>query len=147
MLSDGSTFGGPYNATTVSGNTWDVGPGVAPQADLYAIRVFGCTGSVDDAVLIQAMEWAVDNNMDAINMSLGAPFGNASTPSAQAATNAAKDGVIVVSASGNNGPARYITSSPGSASGTLAVAANDPTQSFPGAIIHLSTKTLVIWRS
>ena len=133
VLANGHTFNGPYNASTVSGNSWNVGPGVAPQASIYAIRVFGCSGSVNDAVLMQAMEWAVDNHMDAINMSLGAPFGSAQSPDAEAATNAAKDGVIVVSASGNNGAAPYITSSPGSGAGTLAVAASDPTQSFPGA--------------
>ena len=139
VLANGHTFTGPYNASTVSGNSWNVGPGVAPQASIYAVRVFGCAGSVTDAVLIQAMEWAVDNHMDAINMSLGAPFGQADSPDAAAATNAAKDGVIVVSASGNNGPAPYITSSPGAAVGTLAVAASDPTQSFPGATLAPST--------
>lgn len=144
VLSNGHTFTGPYNATTVSGNSWNVGPGVAPQAGLYAIRVFGCNGSVDDAVLIQAMEWAVDNHMDVINMSLGAPFGNATTPSAQAASNAAKDGVIVVSASGNNGASPYMTSSPGSGSGTISVAANDPTPSFPGANLTLTVGGAVI---
>src|SRR5260370_147482 len=45
VLSDGSTFHGPYNATTISSHTWNVGPGVAPGADIYAYRVFGCTGS------------------------------------------------------------------------------------------------------
>ena len=139
VLANGHTFNGPYNASTVSGNSWNVGPGVAPQASIYSIRVFGCSGSVNDAVLMQAMEWAVDNHMDAINMSLGAPFGSAQSPDAEAATNAAKDGVIVVSASGNNGAAPYITSSPGSGAGTLAVAASDPTQSFPGAIVAPST--------
>jgi hypothetical protein len=47
--------------------------------------------------------------------------------------------VIVVSASGNNGNAPYITSSPGAGNGGLAVAANDPTASFPAATLSLST--------
>ena len=63
---------GPYDASTPS-KTWTIGPGVAPQADLYAIRVFGCAGSTDEVV--PAIDWAVDNGMDVINMSLGAPFG------------------------------------------------------------------------
>ena len=65
---------GAYNATTIVGNAWNVGPGVAPNADLYAIRVFGCDGSTD--VVVDAIEWAVDNDMDVINMSLGSPFGS-----------------------------------------------------------------------
>src|SRR5207245_10624351 len=36
VLSDGSTFAGPYNGTTVSSHSWNVGPGVAPRADGYA---------------------------------------------------------------------------------------------------------------
>jgi minor extracellular serine protease Vpr len=139
VLDTGQTYTGPYNLNTISSNSWNVGPGVAPKADIYAIRVFGCNGSVDDAVLIQAMDWAVQNGMDAINMSLGAPFGNSKDPDSVAASNTAKDGVIVVSASGNNGNAPYITSSPGAGTNGISVAANDPTQSFPGATLSLST--------
>ena len=69
----GATYTGPYNATTITGNSWTIGPGVAPKADIYAIRVFGCEGSTD--VTVDAIEWAVDNDMDVINMSLGSPFG------------------------------------------------------------------------
>ncbi len=53
----GATYTGPYNATTISSNSWNVGPGVAPKADLYAIRVFGCDGSTD--MTVDAIEWAV----------------------------------------------------------------------------------------
>jgi subtilisin family serine protease len=131
VLSNGQTYTGPYNATTISDNSWNVGPGVAPNASLYALRVFGCSGSVDDAVLISAMDWAVTHHMDVINMSLGADFGSASDPDSVAASNTAKDGVIVVSASGNAGNNPYITSSPGAGTNGIAVAANDSTASFP----------------
>ena len=94
VLADGTTYHGAYNANTISSNSWTIGPGVAPKADLYAIRVFGCTGSTN--VVIDAIDWAVNNGMDVINMSLGSPFGTADDPSAVASTNAAKAGVIVV---------------------------------------------------
>ncbi len=45
-VANGATYPGPYNASTPS-KTFDIGPGVAPQADLYALRVFGCDGSTD----------------------------------------------------------------------------------------------------
>jgi subtilisin family serine protease len=142
VLSSGATYAGPYNATTISGNSWTVGPGVAPKADLYAIRVFGCDGSTD--VVVEAIEWAVDNDMDVINLSLGSPFGSKDSPDAVAATNAAKAGVVVVIAAGNEGPNQYIVGSPGSAVGAITVAASDPTDSFPGALFTLNTGGAVL---
>lgn len=134
VLATGQTYRGRYDNSTVSANSWLVGPGVAPKADLYAVRVFGCEGSTD--MTVDAIEWAVANDMDVINMSLGSPFGTADAPESVAADNAAKDGVIVVASAGNSGSAPYIVGSPSTATSTISVAANDPTPSFPGA--HLS---------
>jgi subtilisin family serine protease len=75
--------------------------------------------------------------MDVINMSLGSPFGRSDDPAAQAATNAARAGVIVVASAGNEGANPYMTGSPASADGAIAVAANDPLQEFPGASLAL----------
>ena len=136
----GATYNGPYNATTITGNSWRIGPGVAPKADIYGVRVFGCEGSTD--VTVDAIEWAVENDMDVINMSLGSPFGTKDDPSAVASTNAAKAGVIVVTSAGNNGPAQYITGSPGTAEGAIATAAIDPSESFPAAMITFGGTTI-----
>ena len=130
----GATYTGPYNATTVSGNSWTIGPGVAPKADLYAVRVFGCLGSTD--VTVDAIEWAVENDMDVINMSLGSSFGTNDDPSAVATTNAAKAGVVVVTSAGNSGPSQYITGSPGTADGAISTAAVDSTENVPGVTIQ-----------
>jgi subtilisin family serine protease len=136
VLGNGHTYTGPYNATTVSSNNWLVGPGVAPKADIYSVKIFGCNGPTNET--IDAIEWAVDNNMDVINMSLGSPFGSPDSPDAVAAENAAHDGVIVVSSSGNEGPSPYMTGDPASGNDVISVAANDPTQTFPAAIMNLS---------
>ncbi len=133
VLANGTEYTGPYNAATISGNSWRIGPGVAPKADLYGIRVFGCVGSTD--VTVDAIEWAVENDMDVINMSLGSPFGSNDDPSAVASTNAAKAGVIVVTSAGNSGPNQYITGSPGTGDGSIATAANDASPGFPGATL------------
>ena len=101
VLDDGSTYAGPYDSTTHD-NDFEIGPGVAPQAELYGLRVFGCDGSTD--VTVEAIDWAVDHDMDVINMSLGSSFGRGDDPSAVASTNAAASGVIVVASAGNSGP-------------------------------------------
>ena len=139
VLADGSTFTGPYDTTTPSVD-FRVGPGVAPEADLYALRVFGCDGSTD--VTVQAIDWAVDNGMDVINMSLGSSFGRADDPSAVAAANAVGAGVVVVASAGNSGPSPYLTGSPGSGDGVIAVSAVDSSESFPGAQITVDGQTV-----
>ena len=136
VLANGKTYAGAYNATTISGNAWTVGPGVAPKADIYSVRVFGCAGSTD--VTVDAIEWAVDNDMDVINMSLGSSFGTNDDPSAVATTNAAKAGVVVVTSAGNSGASPYIVGSPGTADGAIATAANDPLAQVQGIRIQTS---------
>jgi minor extracellular serine protease Vpr len=139
VLKDSSSrYTGPYDATTHT-NDFEVGPGVAPLADIYAVRVFGCTGST--AVTVNAIEWAVDNNMDVINMSLGSSFGTASNPSSVAASNAAKAGIIVVASAGNSGASQYITGSPAAGEGVVSVAANDANPNFPGFTVTISSGT------
>ena len=140
MLSSGATYGGTYDASTIGANSWTIGPGVAPKVDLYGIRVFGCLGSTD--VTVDAIEWAVDNDMDVINMSLGSSFGSKDDPSAVASTNAANAGVIVVTSAGNSGPNQYITGSPGTAAGAISTAASDSTPTFPGVNITAGTLTI-----
>lgn len=41
---DGSTYTGAYDNSTDFG-AMKIGPGMAPEADIYAIKVFGCDGS------------------------------------------------------------------------------------------------------
>ena len=134
VLSNGTTYAGPYDPATYS-NSFGIGPGVAPKADLYAVRVFGCEGSTD--VVSEAIDWAVDNDMDVINMSLGAPFGSADSADALAADNAMKAGVVVVSAAGNESDIRYIVGSPGVSRKGIAVAATVNPAFLPTANLSL----------
>jgi len=119
----GATYRGPYTADTVKNGSWRIGPGVAPLADLYAVRVFGCEGSTD--VTVDAIDWAVANDMDVINMSLGSAFGTADDAAALAAENAARAGIQVVASAGNGGHAPYITGAPAAGDRVISVAAVD----------------------
>jgi minor extracellular serine protease Vpr len=132
VTAEGSTYSGAYDANTYS-TAFRIGPGVAPKADLYAVRVFGCEGSTD--VTVDAIEWAVDNDMDVINMSLGSTFGGADDPSAVAAANAVRAGVVVVASAGNDGTNHYMTGTPASGDGVISVAAMDVAPTHPGATL------------
>jgi minor extracellular serine protease Vpr len=137
VLANGATFGGPYDTTTHTPNRFRVGPGVAPRAHLYAVRVFGCAGSTNETV--DAIEWSVDNGMDVINMSLGSVLGKSTDPSAVAADNAAQAGIVVVASAGNSGPSPYITGAPAAGHRVISVAANESVQAFPGFTLTLPT--------
>jgi subtilisin family serine protease len=128
-----------YDATT-PGKTFKVGPGVAPQVDLYALRVFGCEGATD--VVTEAIDWAVDHQLDVINMSLGSSYGRSDSPDAVAASNAVASGVVVVTSAGNSGQNPYLVGSPAVGQGVLAVSAVDSTATFPGANLKLATATI-----
>lgn len=134
VLADGTTYAGAFDETT-STNSFRVGPGVAPQVDLYAVRVFGCDGSTD--VVVPALDWAVENGMDVVNMSLGSSFGRGDDPDAVAAANAVGAGVVIVASAGNSGHNPYLTGSPGTGDGVIAVSAVDSAEGFPGATITL----------
>jgi uncharacterized repeat protein (TIGR01451 family) len=126
---DGTTYAGPYDGSAPFGS-FRVGPGVAPQALLYAIRVFGCTGGTN--IVVQAIDWAMDPNgdldlsdhLDVINMSLGSQFGGGDNSSAVAADNAAAAGVIVVCSAGNSGDTFFIGGGPSAASRAISTAAS-----------------------
>ena len=73
--------------------------GVAPGVDLYALKILNSAGEGEYSGLIAALGWAVTNDMDVVNMSLGAHEPSAAL---QAAVVAAYDaGVTMVAASGN----------------------------------------------
>ena len=122
VTAQGMTFNGPYDQNTHSNFAFSIGPGVAPRADLYAVRVFGCEGSTD--VVTEALDWAVDNDMDVVNMSLGADFGSGDSADALAADAAVRAGVVVVISAGNAGDIRYILGSPGTSTKSITVAAS-----------------------
>ncbi len=131
----GQTYTGPYNRNTLNID-FAVEPGVAPQARLAAYRAFSCTGASQDGALIAALDRAVSDGADVINMSLGTAFGSPNNLLGVAIRTATDAGVLVVAAGGNAGPGAYLTDSPGSLNEVLSVAGVDAEFSrFPGVAI------------
>lgn len=119
---------GTHVAATAAGlAAGDLGPGVAPGAELMALKIFGKSGGPTH-LTVDALEWAANHYKDhgyphVINMSLGSNFGTGSDPSIVAANNAAELGMVVVASAGNAGDNHYITGSPASGSRVISVAA------------------------
>ncbi|TLY96589.1 MAG: peptidase S8 and S53 subtilisin kexin sedolisin [Gammaproteobacteria bacterium] len=137
VSSTGATFAGPYDASTPV-STFTIGPGVAPLADLYEVRVFGCNGSATTDVVVEGIDWAVQHGMQVISMSLGSDFGTEDSADAEASENAVNVGIVVVASAGNAGPGAYITGTPATGEKVIAVAAVDSHDQFPGAKLTLA---------
>ena len=96
--------------------------GVAPNASIYAVRVLDSAGFGTAGWVIAGIEWAVDNDMDVVVMSLSTS--KASQSLREACRNASDAGVLLVAAAGNTDggnvtyPARYDS--------VMAVTATDP---------------------
>jgi len=136
VLSDGTTFTGPYDATTITDNDFNVAPGSAPEASIRMYKVFGCDGSVNDDVLLNAIDAAVSDGVDVISMSLGGAWGTADDPIALALDNASSEGILSVVAAGNEGPSAYLVGGPSTADTVLSVAAIDVSSAtLPGVDI------------
>ena len=95
---------GTHVSGIVGGNDPSTGfKGVAPDVVFGAYKVFGCEGSVNDPVIMDAMEMAVRDGMQVINMSLGSGYDWAESPLARAASRVVKRGVVMVNSQGNEG--------------------------------------------
>lgn len=123
---------GTHVAGTIAGlgdgvNTYD---GVAPDADIHAIKVFGA-GGTSDAVVIAALEYAIDPNsdldlsdrLDVVNLSLGGNYGKPSINYNEAMKNTLRAGVSVVASAGNSGPVPYIVGAPSTANDAFSIGA------------------------
>ncbi|MBI2410484.1 MAG: S8 family serine peptidase [Candidatus Kerfeldbacteria bacterium] len=76
--------------------------GVAPSADIMAIKVLDADGAGDYADIIDGIDFAIDNGADIINMSLGAMSTGTILQDFQEAINDAEAaGIPVIAASGN----------------------------------------------
>lgn len=106
--------------------------GVAPEASLYALKVFGKDGSTDDSVVMAALEYAADPDqnietndaLDVVNLSLGSPYGTPKLLYKEAIANLNTIGTLVVASAGNSGDTSYITGAPAVNEEALSVAAS-----------------------
>lgn len=130
--------------------------GVAPDALLHAIKVFGAEGSTSDSVVIAALEYSANPNadgdisdhLDVVNMSLGSEYGNPHILYSEAVKNLVRGGTTVIASGGNSGHQDYIVGAPGTSEEALSVAASvdnsDQNWKFNSAKITLGTETVLV---
>lgn len=113
--------------------------GVAPRAWIGVYKVFGTPGWNDtttDAALLAALDDAIADGMEIVNLSLGSdiPPRVEDDLLAQAVQNAAEAGVIVVVSAGNSGPGWGTLASPATAPLALSVGASTNSRTFGSSV-------------
>lgn len=110
------------HGTHVAGTSGSETYGVAKDATVYAIRVFGCGNSTASSNIIAGMNWVASNAQSpaVANMSLGGGFSQTENNIVQSMIN--NDVTVVVAAGNNNGNA--CNNSPASAPNAMTVASS-----------------------
>lgn len=99
--------------------------GVAPEAELYAVKVLDGMGGGYVSWVIAGIEWAVANNMNIINMSLSIEDVEGDSQAFEDACNAAEEaGLLLVAAAGNK-PFHEVVTKPAAYSSVIAVTATN----------------------
>ena len=126
---DGSTFTGDYGGLDADALAkMEIGPGTAPKASLYALKIFGCEGSTN--LTTQALDWSLDPNgdgdfsdhLDVVNLSLGSDYAGQDDPDSLFVRKITAAGVLVVASAGNGGDFYDVGGSPANTPEALAVA-------------------------
>ncbi len=125
--------------------------GVAPDAQIYAVKVLDAYGSGYISDVIEGIDWAVQNNINVVSMSLGTRTYSQALNDTTA--NAYKAGILLVAAAGNNGDGNLSTNDvlyPAKFDYVIAVSAIDynniaPVWSADGAKIELAAPGVDIY--
>ena len=101
--------------------------GVAPGASILAIKILDYEGVGDDSVIAQGIEFAIDEGVDVISLSIGGEWVDDTfvvEPSVAASEVAIAAGISVVTAAGNSGPQAFSINSPGIVEESITVGAS-----------------------
>lgn len=116
--------------------------GVAPDAEIYAYRALGPGGAGTSVQVIAAMEKAIEDGVDIINLSLGNNVNVPDFPTSVAVNRATELGVAVVIANGNSGPQDWTVGSPATADKALSVGASTAPTETPLLYEPMADRTI-----
>jgi minor extracellular serine protease Vpr len=118
--------------------------GVAPEAKIVAYRALGPGGGGTTEQVLAAIEQAIKDKVDIVNLSLGNDINGPDLPISLALNRAVDKGIVAVAASGNSGPNVWTVGSPGTASKAISVGASTPMMEIPSLLIEGSRNKIRI---
>jgi len=124
-----NTFHGTHVAGVIAANGKMTG--VAPEAEIYAYRALGPGGFGTTEMIIAAIEQAIKDKVDVLNLSLGTSINGPDLPTSLALDKAVENGIIAVTSNGNTGPDLWTVGSPGTSHRAISVGASTPEIQIP----------------
>lgn len=106
--------------------------GIAPLADIVAIKILNHEGKGNLADVLAGIQWVIDNkrkyNIRVANLSIGTESVSVNDPLVKAVEKAWDLGIVFTVAAGNNGPQPFSITSPGVSKKVVTVGASDDEQ-------------------
>ncbi len=118
--------------------------GVAPEAKIVAYRALGPGGGGTTEQVLAAIDQAIKDKVDIINLSLGNSINGPDLPISLALDRAVNKGVVAVAAAGNSGPNVWTVGSPGTSTKAISVGASTPTMEIAYLLIEGTQKKVRI---
>ncbi len=103
--------------------------GIAPEANIVMLKTLDNEGSGNGSDVLAGIQWIYENykkyNIRIVNMSIGTRESGKNDPLVSAVEGLWDNGIVVVTAAGNNGPEPYTISSPGTSKKVITVGTSD----------------------
>ncbi|KAJ3449663.1 membrane-bound transcription factor site-1 protease [Anaeramoeba flamelloides] len=131
---------GTFVASILSSTSGNCG-GLAPESDLYIYRIFTKNKISYTSWFLDAFNYALFKKINILNLSIGGPDYN-DLPFVEKVNELTANGIILISAIGNDGPLYGTLNNPGDQSDVIGVGAID---SEKGTIGAFSSRGMTTW--
>ncbi|KAK7429155.1 hypothetical protein QQZ08_004370 [Neonectria magnoliae] len=111
---------GTFVSSVVVGKNKDFS-GVAPEAEVYMYKVFGCESSTSNDIVLKGLLAADADDCDTVSLSLGVDNGYSGSLMSQVASRIAQDRLVILAAGNAGEMGTFYASSPASGRGVVAV--------------------------
>ncbi|KAH7161590.1 hypothetical protein EDB81DRAFT_644428, partial [Dactylonectria macrodidyma] len=129
---------GTFVSSVVVGSNNDFS-GVAPEAEVYMYKIFGCDSSTSNDIVLKGILAADADDCDIVSLSLGGDNGYSDSFLSRVASRVAKDRLVIIAAGNSGEMGIFYASSPASGRGVVSVASVNSKQVLGWPATILST--------
>ncbi|KAM0269816.1 hypothetical protein ACHAQH_009653 [Verticillium albo-atrum] len=120
--------------------------GVAPDAEVYMYKIFGCSSGTSTDLVLKGLLAADADNCDIVSMSVGSNTGYRYAVTSRIASEVAQDRLVIVAAGNDGRMGPYFASAPAVGQGVVSVGSveADQTLAWPASIVSSSGDSMNI---